>query len=149
LLTGACNAAKRISGRTGKWKEATNSAKEKLWKGRIRQMDCIFCKIVKGELPAKKVYEDEHVVAFHDINPVAPVHVLAIPKKHITSLLDIQPEDKELIGHLHLSLQKVAAEMGVQESGFRVITNTGQHGQQTVFHIHYHLIGGRQLEWKM
>ncbi|MEJ8545163.1 histidine triad nucleotide-binding protein [Brevibacillus borstelensis] len=112
-------------------------------------MDCIFCKIVQGELPAKKVYEDEHVVAFHDINPIAPVHVLAIPKKHITSLLDIQPEDKELIGHLHLSLQKVAEETGVKESGFRVITNTGQHGQQTVFHIHYHLIGGRQLEWNM
>lgn len=112
-------------------------------------MDCIFCKIAKGELPANKVYEDEHVVAFHDINPIAPVHVLTIPKKHITSVLDIKPEDKELIGHLHLSLQKAAAEVGVDETGFRVITNTGVHGQQTVFHIHYHLIGGRQLEWKM
>ncbi|MET3289013.1 UNVERIFIED_CONTAM: histidine triad (HIT) family protein [Brevibacillus sp. OAP136] len=112
-------------------------------------MDCIFCKIVNGEIPAKKVYEDEHVVAFEDINPIAPVHILTIPKKHISSVLDIKEEDKELIGHLHLALQKVAAATGVNEDGFRVITNTGVHGQQTVFHIHYHLVGGRQLEWKM
>ncbi|WP_018130416.1 histidine triad nucleotide-binding protein [Effusibacillus pohliae] len=112
-------------------------------------MDCIFCKIVKGEIPSKKVYEDEYVLAFHDINPIAPVHVLTIPKKHIVSLLDIKQEDKELVGHLHLALQKVAKEMGIDGSGFRVITNIGPHGQQTVFHLHYHLIGGRQLEWKM
>ncbi|GAB7386271.1 histidine triad nucleotide-binding protein [Bacillaceae bacterium] len=112
-------------------------------------MDCIFCKIVKGEVPSKKVYEDEHVLAFHDINPIAPIHVLAIPKKHIVSVLDINEEDKELIGHLHLALQKVAKELGVDKSGFRVITNTGPHGQQTVFHLHYHLIGGRQLQWTM
>jgi histidine triad (HIT) family protein len=112
-------------------------------------MDCIFCKIVAGDLPAKKVYEDEHVVAFHDINPIAPVHVLMIPKKHIPSLLGIGEEDKELIGHLHLSLQKVAEIMEVKEPGFRVVTNIGTHGQQTVFHLHYHLIGGRQLEWNM
>lgn len=111
-------------------------------------MDCIFCKIIQGEIPSKKVYEDEHVLAFHDINPIAPVHVLTIPKKHISSLLEIQEEDKELIGHLHLALQKVAKEMGVAESGFRVITNIGEHGQQTVSHLHYHVIGGRQLEWK-
>ncbi|MGO0061321.1 histidine triad nucleotide-binding protein [Brevibacillus fluminis] len=112
-------------------------------------MDCIFCKIVNGEIPSKKVYEDEHVVAFEDINPIAPVHILTIPKKHISSVLDMKEEDKELIGHLHLALQKVAEAAGVKEDGFRVITNTGVHGQQTVFHIHYHLVGGRQLEWKM
>jgi histidine triad (HIT) family protein len=112
-------------------------------------MDCIFCKIINGEIPSKKVYEDDHVVAFHDINPIAPVHILAIPKKHISSLRDIQEEDKELIGHLHLCLQKIAEEMGVAQDGFRVVTNTGKHGQQTVFHIHYHVIGGRQLEWSM
>lgn len=112
-------------------------------------MDCIFCKIIRDEIPAKKVYEDEHVVAFHDINPIAPIHVLMIPKKHISSLLAIEEADKELIGHLHLALQKVAQQLGVDESGFRVITNVGPHGQQTVFHIHYHLIGGRQLEWTM
>lgn len=110
-------------------------------------MDCIFCKIVKQEIPSKKVFEDDYVVAFHDINPVAPVHVLMIPKKHIPSLLQIEEEDKELIGHLHLSLQKIAKEMGVDQSGFRVVTNIGEHGQQTVFHLHYHLIGGRQLKW--
>jgi len=112
-------------------------------------MDCIFCKIVKGELPSKKVYEDEHALAFHDINPIAPVHVLVIPKKHILSVLDIKEEEKNLIGHLHLVLQKVAKELGVDQSGFRVVTNTGPHGQQTVFHLHYHLIGGRQLQWTM
>lgn len=112
-------------------------------------MDCIFCKIVNGELPSKKVYEDEHALAFHDINPIAPVHVLVIPKKHILSVLDIKEEEKNLIGHLHLVLQKVAKELGVDQSGFRVVTNTGPHGQQTVFHLHYHLIGGRQLQWTM
>jgi histidine triad (HIT) family protein len=78
-------------------------------------MDCLFCKIVNGEIPSKKVYEDDHVLAFHDINPVAPVHVLIIPKKHIQSVMAIETEDKELIGHLHLSLQKVAETMGVSE----------------------------------
>lgn len=112
-------------------------------------MDCIFCKIVNGEIPSKKVYEDEHVVAFHDINPIAPVHVLMIPKKHIQSVMAIEPEDKELIGHLHLSLQKVAEELGVHDQGFRIVTNIGEHGQQTVFHLHYHLIGGKQLKWTM
>lgn len=112
-------------------------------------MECIFCKIIEGELPSKKVYEDEHVVAFHDLYPIAPVHILMIPKKHITSLLDIKEEDKELIGHLHLSLQKVAEQMEVTESGFRIVTNIGKHGQQTVHHLHYHLLGGRQLEWNM
>lgn len=112
-------------------------------------MDCLFCKIVAGEIPSTKVYVDEHVLAFHDINPIAPVHVLMIPKKHIASLLEIQPEDKELIGHLHLSLQKVAETMEVKDPGFRIVTNIGKHGQQTVFHLHYHLIGGRQLNWTM
>lgn len=111
-------------------------------------MDCIFCKIIAGEIPSKKVYEDDRMLAFHDINPIAPLHVLVIPKKHISSLLAIQPEDKDLIGELHLALQNVAKETGVADSGFRVISNTGTHGQQTVHHLHYHLIGGRQLEWK-
>lgn len=112
-------------------------------------MDCIFCKISQGELPSKKVFEDEHVVAFHDNNPIAPVHILMIPKKHLTSLLDINEEDKEVIGHLHLALQQVAEQMGVTKDGFRVVTNIGKHGHQTVRHLHYHLLGGRQLEWNM
>lgn len=111
-------------------------------------MDCIFCKIVNGELPSQKVYEDEFAVAFHDINPIAPVHVLTIPKKHISSLLDIGTEDKELIGYLHQVIQNVARITGVDKTGFRVITNIGEHGQQSVHHLHYHVIGGRQLEWK-
>ncbi|CAM3935101.1 histidine triad nucleotide-binding protein [Cohnella lubricantis] len=110
--------------------------------------DCIFCKIIKGEIPSTKVYEDDRVVSFHDISPLAPVHVLTIPKKHIASVLEIGEEDKELIGHLHLVLQKVAKQMGVDESGFRVVTNVGVHGQQTVQHLHYHLLGGRQLQWE-
>jgi histidine triad (HIT) family protein len=112
-------------------------------------MDCIFCKIVNGELPSKKVYEDDHVLAFHDINPIAPVHVLVVPKKHIPSILDVTEEDVPYIGAIHFAIQKVAKELGVAEEGFRVVNNCGKHGQQTVFHIHYHVIGGRQLNWTM
>ncbi|WP_040952639.1 histidine triad nucleotide-binding protein [Gorillibacterium massiliense] len=111
-------------------------------------MDCIFCKIVNGEIPSKKVYEDDQVYAFHDISPLAPVHVLVIPKKHLSSVLAIGEEDVELIGRLHQAIGKVAKETGVDETGFRIISNTGTHGQQTVPHLHYHVIGGRQLEWK-
>ncbi|ARU61663.1 histidine triad nucleotide-binding protein [Tumebacillus avium] len=111
--------------------------------------DCIFCKIIAGEIPSKKIYEDDHVYAFHDINPIAPVHALVIPKKHIQSILHISQDDGEHVHKIHLAIQEVAKILGVAESGFRVITNTGEHGQQTVFHIHYHVIGGRQLKWDM
>lgn len=112
-------------------------------------MECIFCKIIAGEIPSKKVYEDEHVLAFHDINPIAPVHALVIPKKHITNVLEIGEEDSTALFHIHKGIQEVAKTLGVAETGFRVITNTGTHGQQTVFHIHYHVVGGRQLTWDM
>jgi len=112
-------------------------------------MDCIFCKIVAGEIPSKKIYEDEHVVAFHDINPIAPVHALVIPKKHITNVLEIGEADADTVYRVHKGIQEVAKTLGVAETGFRVITNTGVHGQQTVFHIHYHVVGGRQLSWEM
>jgi histidine triad (HIT) family protein len=112
-------------------------------------MDCIFCKIIAGEIPSKKIYEDDHVVSFHDINPIAPVHALVIPKKHIPNVLGITEEDKDTLFHIHKGIQETARALGVAESGFRVITNTGEHGQQTVFHIHYHVIGGRQLKWDM
>ncbi|WP_232697302.1 histidine triad nucleotide-binding protein [Brevibacillus daliensis] len=112
-------------------------------------MDCLFCKIINGDIPSKKVYEDDHVYAFHDISPMAPVHILIIPKKHIPSVMGITAEDKDLIGHLHLAIQHIAKEMNLDEEGFRVITNTGKNGQQTVFHLHYHIVGGRQLEWNM
>jgi histidine triad (HIT) family protein len=111
-------------------------------------MDCFFCKIVAGELPSKTIYEDEHVLAFHDINPVAPVHALVIPKKHIVNVLDLKEDDALVLSKIHQAIQKVAAELGVDKSGFRVVTNTGEHGQQTVFHLHYHVIGGRQLKWE-
>ena len=110
--------------------------------------DCLFCRIVKGELPSDKVFENEEILAFHDINPVAPVHVLVIPRKHIASVMEIGEEDKTLIGGIHLAIQEVARLTGVVENGFRVVTNIGRHGQQTVPHLHYHVIGGRQLEWR-
>ena len=112
-------------------------------------MDCIFCKIAAGEIPSNKIYEDDHVIAFHDINPIAPVHALVIPKKHVTNVLEFGEEDATLLLKIHQGIQQVARELGVDETGFRVITNTGVHGQQTVFHVHYHVVGGRQLTWNM
>lgn len=112
-------------------------------------MRCLFCGIVEGEISSRKVYENEQVLAFHDIKPIAPVHVLVIPKKHISSVMGIQEEDRTLIGDLHLAVQEVAKLVGVDKDGFRVVTNIGTHGQQTVPHLHYHVIGGRQLEWNM
>lgn len=102
--------------------------------------DCIFCKIIAGEIACKKVYEDENVLAFHDINPVADVHILVIPKVHIASLNELSDSDEELIGKFMLSIPKVAKEMGLK--GFKTIFNTGKEGGQTVFHIHAHILGG-------
>lgn len=111
-------------------------------------MDCLFCKLIAGEIPSKKIYEDEHVLAFHDINPVAPVHALVIPKKHIVNVLDLTEDDALVLAKIHAAIQIVAKETGIDETGFRVVTNTGSHGQQTVFHMHHHVIGGRQLKWE-
>jgi histidine triad (HIT) family protein len=110
--------------------------------------NCLFCRIVKGELPSDKVFENEEILAFHDINPVAPVHVLVIPKKHIASAMEIGEEDRTLVGGIHLAIREVARLTGVAGDGFRIVTNIGRHGQQTVPHLHYHVIGGRQLEWR-
>jgi histidine triad (HIT) family protein len=109
--------------------------------------NCIFCKIVKGESPARFVYQDEHVVAFHDIAPQAPVHVLVIPRKHIGSVLELTEEDLEIVGAIHRAIRRVAQDLGVAESGFRVVTNCGRDGHQTVFHLHYHVLGGRSMRW--
>ncbi len=109
--------------------------------------DCIFCKVVRGELPSDKVLETDNLVAFRDIRPQAPVHVLLIPKKHIASIQDVTPEDKELMGDLILAAQKVANDLDISSSGYRIVSNVGHHGQQTVPHLHYHLLGGRQLQW--
>ena len=107
--------------------------------------DCIFCKIIAGEIPSSKVYEDEHVLAFRDINPVAPVHVLVIPKQHVASVADLRPDQNPLLGHLFAAVQKVAAETGVAESGYRVVTNAGKDAGQVVFHLHLHVLGGQPL----
>ena len=106
---------------------------------------CVFCKIVKGELPAKVVYEDDLIMAFHDINPQRKVHVLVIPKKHISSLNDLTEEDKELMGHLTVKIPEIAKKLGIAEDGYRVIVNTGKHGGQEIYHIHYHILGGEPV----
>lgn len=110
-------------------------------------MDCIFCKIVNKEVPSEAVYEDEKILAFKDINPVAPVHLLIIPKKHIISVDHLTSEDKELIGEMFFVAQKIAREQGVVESGYRLAFNVGRDAGQSVDHLHLHLIGGKQLLW--
>jgi len=110
-------------------------------------MDCIFCKIAAGEIPAKKVLENEHVVAFHDLNPHAPVHVLVIPRRHVESVGSAGEGDAELLGHVLLACRKVAEETGVAESGFRVVLNTNADAGQSVAHLHAHVLGGRRLGW--
>ena len=108
--------------------------------------DCLFCKIVNGDIPAEKVYEDEHALAFKDINPAAPVHILVIPKKHLSSVAHAEISDQSLLGKLLLTANRVAKEQGL-EKGFRYIINTGEQGGQTVFHLHLHILGGRPLVW--
>ena len=107
--------------------------------------DCIFCKIIKKELPADIVYEDEDVIAFRDIHPVAPVHVLVIPKKHISSLVYLNEEDQMVIGKIYITINKIAEMEGIKENGFRVIANCGKDGGQLIGHIHFHLLGGKEL----
>ena len=109
--------------------------------------DCLFCKIVKGEIPCTKVYEDDKVFSFKDIDPKAPVHILIVPKKHISSLNEITEEDSELIAYIFTVIKKLAKELGVAESGYRVVSNCGEDGGQSVSHIHFHLLGGRTLQW--
>lgn len=109
--------------------------------------DCLFCRIVSGEIPSDKIYEDDKVLAFRDIDPKAPVHVLIIPKKHFKSVMDAQGEDAEYITALFDTARRVADELGVSDSGFRLVINTGRDGGQTVPHLHIHLLGGRELGW--
>jgi histidine triad (HIT) family protein len=109
--------------------------------------DCIFCKIIKGDIPSKKVYEDNEILAFNDINPQAPVHILIVPKKHISKSLDVADSDKELIGSIFMVANKLAKEKGIAESGFRLIANCNKDSGQEVFHIHFHLLGGRRMKW--
>jgi histidine triad (HIT) family protein len=109
-------------------------------------MDCLFCKIVAGEIPARKLYEDDQVIAFHDIAPQAPVHFLVIPKKHISTLNDLNEADTPLAGHILFTAQRLAKEQGCEE-GFRVVMNCNELGGQTVYHIHMHVLGQRQMTW--
>jgi len=107
--------------------------------------DCIFCKISKGEIPAEKVYEDEDILAFKDIQPAAPIHVLVIPKKHIANLMEISEEDSDLMEKIVKAIQKVAKQLGVDEKGFRIISNCGPDSGQEVMHLHFHLLAGRTM----
>jgi histidine triad (HIT) family protein len=111
--------------------------------------DCLFCKIISGEIPSAKVYEDEYVYAFKDINPVAPVHTLVVPKKHICCLDGVADEDEALMGKVMLSIKKVASLFPECENGYRVINNCGENGGQTVKHLHFHIIGGVKLSEKL
>ncbi|GAB6173335.1 histidine triad nucleotide-binding protein [Paradesulfitobacterium aromaticivorans] len=111
--------------------------------------DCIFCKIVNKDIPSEVVYEDRELIAFKDISPLAPVHLLVIPKKHIKDLNGVAAEDEGLIGHLLGVVQKLATDQGVAESGYRVITNIGSDGGQVVPHLHFHLLGGQKLGSKL
>lgn len=109
--------------------------------------ECVFCKIANKEIPAEIIYEEEKMIAFKDVKPVAPVHLLIIPKKHIPSVNHLEGEDRELIGELFLVAQKLAQKYGINKSGYRLIFNVGRDAGQTVDHLHLHLIGGKKLLW--
>ncbi len=111
------------------------------------EANCLFCRIVRGEIPATIVYRNEHVVAFRDITPVAPQHVLIIPVRHISSLSELRPEDDAIAGQILLAAGTVAEILGIKESGYRLLFNSGADAMQSVFHIHGHLIGGQQMGW--
>jgi histidine triad (HIT) family protein len=108
--------------------------------------DCIFCKIINGDIASKKVYEDDQVMAIHDIAPEAPVHILVMPKKHITSIAALKDEELSIIGHIHGVIRDLAKELKLND-GFRIVINHGELGGQTVDHLHFHLLGGRSMHW--
>ncbi|MFP5453371.1 histidine triad nucleotide-binding protein [Parvimonas sp. G1604] len=110
-------------------------------------MDCIFCKIVNGEIPSNKIYEDEDIIAFNDLYPQAPIHFLVIPKKHIESCNFLDRENSEVVAKIFVKIAELAKEMGFDESGYRIINNCNDHGGQTVKHLHFHVLAGRSLNW--
>ena len=110
-------------------------------------MSCLFCKLAKGEINSDIVYDDDEVIAFRDIHPQAPHHILVIPRRHIATVNDTDPEDTALIGKLILTAQRVAKDLGVAEDGYRLVMNCNGHGGQTVFHVHLHLLAGRPMHW--
>lgn len=109
--------------------------------------DCLFCNIIKGDIPSTKVYEDDNFFAFKDIAPVAPVHVLVIPKKHVASIADLTADDADVAGGMLFAIQKVAQQLGLDKEGYRVIFNTGEKAGQTVHHMHAHILGGKEMAW--
>ena len=111
--------------------------------------DCIFCKIINKELPSTIVYEDEQILAFKDINPVTPVHILVIPKKHISNLNEVEPEDEAVIGKIYTVIKQIAKKEGIAEKGYRIIVNCGEDGGQEVGHLHFHILGGKKLGTKI
>ena len=111
--------------------------------------DCIFCKIIKGEIPSTKVYEDYEILAFNDVNPAAPIHILVISKKHISSLVDLNEEDEKLVGKIYSVINKIAEDRGFKDDGFRVIVNCGKNGGQEVMHLHFHILAGKKLGEKI
>lgn len=111
--------------------------------------NCIFCKIIKGEIPSNKVYEDDELLAFYDINPATPIHILVIPKKHIDSLVKLEKEDEALIGKIYGVINKIAEDKGFKEEGYRVIVNCGENGGQEVMHLHFHILAGTKLGEKI
>lgn len=110
-------------------------------------MGCIFCKIAKGEIESDLVYEDDRIIAFRDLNPQAPTHILFIPKEHIESANDIDESNAQLIGDIFKAISQLASQEGLDQEGYRIVNNCGKHGGQTVNHIHFHLLAGRQLSW--
>ncbi len=109
--------------------------------------NCIFCKIINGEIPSQKVYEDEKVLVFKDINPEAPVHILVVPKEHIESANDINEENSSIIGHIFVVIAKVTKDLGIDKNGYRIVNNCGKDGLQTVPHLHFHVFGGKTFNW--
>ena len=107
--------------------------------------DCLFCKIIKGEIPSTKVYEDDEILAFNDINPAAPIHILVIPKKHIASLAHMEKEDEAIVGKIYGVINKIAEEKGFKESGYRVVVNCGKDAGQEVMHLHFHILAGAKF----
>src|SRR5579862_839099 len=130
-------------------RRSSTGPRELQWNSRIgfdAMSDCLFCRIIAGEIPSKKVYEDDHTYAFEDINPQAPTHVLIVPKRHVAGLKEASAEDAELVGRCHLAAAKIARERSI-EDGYRTVLNVGPLAGQSVFHLHVHLVGGRRLGW--
>lgn len=110
-------------------------------------MDCIFCKIINGEIPSNKIYEDDSVLAFHDISKEAPIHFLVIPKAHIESANDINEENSKIISHIFTVISKIVREFNISDTGYRIVNNCGKDGGQSVNHLHFHVLGQRELKW--